>query len=135
MPITPQPNRYPQMNNGFTLIELLVVLAILALVTALGAQTLAVRPTFLDRSQTLERLKKAISAAHEDAVRTGKPVRVRLEMLVTGSASTFRPAVGNGKDGLIFYADGSSNGGTISLASHPILEVDWLTGQATNAKR
>jgi general secretion pathway protein H len=108
--------------RGFTLIEMLVILGILALIGGLLFPSMdkAVRSQTLAASAS--RLELALRGARADAIRTGHTVR----FAATGDGRGF--GVGGAIDrlagsarvtapdgGITFYADGSTNGGRVTL--------------------
>jgi general secretion pathway protein H len=137
--------------TGFTLIELVVVLAILGLAYAL------VPPLFSGARATAElkgatrQLAAGLRQARNYAVARRTEAVLTLDVdkrdfTVSGDARTHRlprqlqlklvtaqkEVVSDKLASIRFYADGSSNGGRITLGSgEHILEVDvnWLTGR------
>jgi general secretion pathway protein H len=136
---------------GFTLIELVVVLAILGLAYAL------VPPLFSGARATAElkgatrQLAAGLRQARNYAVarRTEGVLTLDVEkrdFSVSGDTRTYRlprqlqlklvtaqrEVVNDKQASIRFYADGSSNGGRISLGSgeHSLeVDVNWLTGR------
>jgi general secretion pathway protein H len=111
---------------GFTLIEMLVVLAIMVLISGLGfpmVERALQRQQFeSDRS----RVYLAVAQARADALRGGRivevqepssadglgPLRAGEDGLPNGTVLSFPP------QGLRFYPDGTSSGGTVRLEEH-----------------
>ena len=84
--------------RGVTLVELLVVIVILALIT--GVSGLAFASLRVPRESTLVR---ATRVARAEAIRTGRPVSLRLDSLRRHPSVLFLPdgrAVGPGADPL-----------------------------------
>lgn len=116
--------QYPEQADGFTLIEMLVVLAIMALAAALligrqpsnGAVSSAKLIAKVESEITMLR-QTAISQNRQQEFIPGKH-NLRL---VTAKISN--------SDRLLFYADGSSNGGDlVNSQSDILLSVDWMSG-------
>jgi general secretion pathway protein H len=136
---------------GFTLIELLVVLAILGLAYALVPPLISGARASAELKGATRQLAAGLRQARNYAVtrRTEAVFTLDVEkrdFSVSGDARTYRlprqlqlklvtaqQEVVNDKQASIrFYADGSSNGGRITLGSgEQLLEVDvnWLTGR------
>ena len=143
-------------QSGFTLIELMVVLAVAALF--IGVATAALhRPhgrTLL--SSTAHELASAFRTARMEAILRGRPQAVSIDMargswVAPGMGEHFLPGgvharlftaedlVAPGRRGsILFYPDGSSTGGGLSLeASGMLYEVmiSWATGGVTVDER
>ena len=119
---------------GFTLIEMLVVLTIISLVAAIGAATLSRKPGQLERERIAGRIKLAVAAAERSAREQGSAASLdpsKIEGIDKPLA--FKPTLGRDKL-LSFFPDGSSTGGLISLDGRPLVEIDWLTGEARGAR-
>ena len=113
---------------GYTLIEMLVVLTIISLVAALAISR---RPAdrALQSKLVAARLEEAIVAGQERANATGEPVTIDLGRIKGMPAGIhYDPAVGPSTQPLVVYADGSSSGGRIIVADHPICSISWLDG-------
>ncbi|MBP7340173.1 GspH/FimT family pseudopilin [Niveispirillum sp.] len=125
---------------GFTLLEMLVVLLLLGLATALVAPRLGLGGAALDADARA--LSIALSDAREQAVRTGEPVILTLDLAapggtlpataglsVTGDAALMQGNTAR----LLFLPDGSSSGAEIRLrgkgGGERVLQLDWLTGR------
>lgn len=120
---------------GFTLLEMLVVLLLLGLATALVAPRLSLGGAALDADTRT--LAAALSAARDQAVRTGRVVEVRLDMPLPGTAGLRVVGdaewMGDGVARIRFLPDGSASGADIRLSGRHGGErrvaVDWLTGR------
>lgn len=120
---------------GFTLLELIIVIALLATLVAAGAQFLSPSRANVDRHA--DRIEKRLLRARLDARLQGSPVAIPCRELdrpvkqATKGIST-RCLRGAGTfDEVSFFPDGSSNGGTVEIASDSSvvrLSIDWLTG-------
>lgn len=113
-------------EQGFTLIELLVVLAIMSL-----AAVLFVSASGSSSGGSVKRdfakLESAIASARQQAILSAAPQKVTLAK----HSLELRPAIGNTSKNLIFYADGSSNGGTVLRGNKPLFSVRWIDGRIT----
>ncbi len=120
--------------SGFTLIEMLVVLTIISLVAAIGAATLSRKPGHIERERIAGRIQLAVAAAQRSARQQGSPASLDLHKVEgVKSPLAFKPTLG--RDNLLsFFPDGSSTGGAISLDGRPLIEIDWLTGEARGAR-
>ncbi|MEZ5708566.1 MAG: prepilin-type N-terminal cleavage/methylation domain-containing protein [Blastomonas sp.] len=114
---------YPQSPDGFTLVELLVVMSIMALGAVLLVAAMPSRSMKgLDEAQLMQMLADVRAAA----IASGEQTHLDSDELAAASVK-FRPAIG-GADSPVFYPDGSSNGGTIELASGQTIELRWIDG-------
>lgn len=135
---------------GFTLIELVVVLAILGLAYALVPPLFSGARASAELKGATRQLAAGLRQARNYAVtrRTEAVFTLDVEkrdFTVSGDARTYRlprqlqlklvtsqnEVVGDKQASIRFYADGSSNGGRITLGSgESSLEIDvnWLTG-------
>jgi prepilin-type N-terminal cleavage/methylation domain-containing protein len=75
-------------KQGFTLVETLAVLAIVALVTALGAGMLHLRTG--NPADAAQIVAAEVSSAQADAIATGMPARVILNIDTSGGAKCLR---------------------------------------------
>jgi general secretion pathway protein H len=119
-------------TTGFTLVEMLVVLSILGVAAAVLATRMADRPAHLTRERTISELQTRVAQARREAVRSGAPTRLD-PSAVDPSAAVEEPVFGDGGT-LLFFPDGSSSGGLVSVDSERVLTVDWLTGEAARAQ-
>lgn len=95
-------------ERGFTLVEALVVLAILGMIAAIGFPAMDRAIGAQQRRLATIEAEAAFHAARAQAIRTARPVKAG--------------------HGLIFYPDGSSSGGTVTLDSGLRLSVIAGTG-------
>lgn len=134
---------------GFTLLEMLVVLVLLGLATALVAPRLSSGGAALDADART--LAAALEDARWTAVRTGRPVLLRLDLEspgwdggrlpgtaalhVTGDAALMAGAAAQVR----FLPDGSASGADIRLSGRRggerVIRVDWLTGRVRHDAR
>jgi general secretion pathway protein H len=141
-------------QDGFTLIELLVCLAILTLIAALAVPRLGRAGDHAAFRTAARDLAAALREARNDAIATGSGASFSID-LATGAfrvgagrtrvlppglslalVTTADDRLGEHGGAIRFFADGSSTGGSLSLARDgrrlDIL-VDWLTGRVTVA--
>lgn len=138
-------------GRGFTLVEILVVLALLGLLSAILAPMLVPTPARMMRD-TGHQLMVALRETRRLATSTGQPQGlmidaqanryrvggdgrwhdipsdVTLEFTTATSLADDR----TGKGSILFYPDGSSSGGRITLGAGGQgidLNVAWLTGR------
>lgn len=111
-------------QRGFTLVELLVVLAIMSLAAVLfiGASGSSNGTT---ARGDLAKLEGAIVVARQRAITSAASQQV----LLSDYSLALRPAVGNTPENLVFYADGSSNGGAILRGEKQLFTVRWIDGR------
>jgi len=117
---------------GFTLIEMLVVLTIVGLLAAVAMSNLSVRPAFVDRAKLRTGLSAAISAARQQASVSGTPKAINLAKLAIPGIA-YMPSIGDAHTPPVVFPDGSTNGGTVSVAGRPTVAIDWMTGQVSDA--
>jgi general secretion pathway protein H len=136
---------------GFTLVEMLVVVTIIALIASVALPMLG-RPSEKLRLRAiadgliaaLRLTREAAIVRNVETVLTIDVDRHTLQSVVV-PLRRFAPEVvaklqiaapeqaGQSTDGLRFYPDGSSTGGTLTLSLHDqreIICVQWLTGEA-----
>lgn len=137
--------------TGYTLIELLVVLAVIAMVVVLVPVAGVNLKATMDYRAAVQDGYRVLHQARSLAIRQGVPVIVEvdldqrrlriderdervqfpdglvLDLTVAGELADAR--VGR----FVFYSDGSSTGGTLTIARPKgpatALAVDWLTGR------
>lgn len=139
--------------TGFTLIELVVVLAILGLAYALVPPLFSGARAGAELKSATRQLAAGLRQARNYAVsrRTEAVFTLDVEkrdFTVSGDARTYRlprqlplklvtaqkEVVDEQRASIRFYADGSSNGGRITLGSgeHTLeIDVNWLTGRVS----
>jgi general secretion pathway protein H len=140
---------------GFTLLELLIVLALVGLgLAAVG--NLARAPSGADELAIAVRsVGSALETARARAIRSGRPATVEIDpeaaalALVPGgrvlrlgegvvlSASVAREASEDGTPRILFFPDGTSTGGRLTVANaaaERTIIVHWLTGTVHDAE-
>jgi len=121
-------------NTGFTLIELLVVMGVLSMVAMLMTGSFDRRPGAVARGEAAQKMRAAIEEARWDAARSGHSRSVDPAAIVAGaSLAPLVPLEVQGAVSLVVHPDGSTSGGTVLLDAHPLLRVDWLTGDIARA--
>lgn len=118
-------DRHGAGSRGFTLIEMLVALAIAALIAGLGFPRLQSQIAAQEARTSIAAVTALLRTARARAVRTG------LTTIVTANAGnslqqeglpplTLPAAVAISTTGpLLFFGDGSANGGEITIAAGP----------------
>lgn len=109
-------------SNGFTLVELLVVLAIMSLAAILFIGGTG-NGSGIDRKTEIVELESAMAFARKTAIQQA----LAQELDLAPYAVSLSPALGASRK-LIFYADGSSNGGVVSENSQRLFAVRWIDG-------
>src|SRR5258707_4744683 len=139
---------------GFTLIEMMVCLAILALVLTLLPPLLGRTRDSAALAEAARTLAAALRETRDEAITTGRAESFAIDLatgtfqagpgkaqsLPSGIAlsllTTADERLGDRSGAILFFPDGSSSGGGVSLghdgARHDVL-VDWLTGRITMA--
>jgi len=109
--------------NGFTLAELLVVLAIMSLAAILfiGAGGSG---KGIERKTAVAKLQRVVAETHQIALQTAKNQSVDLSRF----EARLKPVLGDQSKKIIFYSDGSTNGGVISSGGQRLFEVRWIDG-------
>jgi general secretion pathway protein H len=136
-------------ERGFTLLELLVVLVILSLMLTLAPSLMAgggakLRVAARDLTFDLRQLRDnairdgittslTLDAAHHgyqlNPANRLRPLPQDADLTLTPGAP---PLVGDPTPEIIFYPDGSSSGGTLTLEDRTVsyaVRVDWVGGQ------
>ena len=119
-------SRLAHRDRGFTLIELLVVLTLLALASAV------VLPRFMSTAGPSARSQAAgvasvLRDARQKAIATAQPVVVPIDP----SLITARGLDGGSLREILFFPDGSSSGGRLTVElrqRQAVVDVDDLTG-------
>lgn len=135
-------------QRGLTLVELLVVLAVIAMVAVLAAPRFgAMAPGFALR-ESAEALRGDLRRTRNTALRENRETVLLIDTATgTWSAGTLAGAVPEGtavelvaarqeqedavRAGIRFHPDGTSTGGTVTLAGEArtlVLSVDWFDG-------
>jgi len=139
-------------QDGYTLVELLVVLAIMGLLIAATPPLInALRPD-VEATAAARMLVDDLRAARATAIASNRPSAIVLDaqlhsyQIMPSNISRAIPREVNirvldargrdagGRSAFFFYADGSSNGGSIELQAgkrHHIVTDHWLTGRVT----
>lgn len=138
-------------ESGFTLLEVLIALAIMGLVLVVSVPLVSGPRAGFEVKAAGTAFARAAREARVLAIRLNRPVAVRLDVvarqlsidqgepITLGSAdleitfTTARSLTLNEETGsVIFFADGSSSGGMITLARNGISRtyvISWITGQ------
>ena len=115
-----------QLPRGFTLIEMLVVLALIALVAALALPRLG-SPTSLTSHEQLRSALAALADARSAALTSGRTQAV--EPAALGTKARYAADIGSSAR-IIFYPDGSSSGGTLTLGPGRSIILSLADGRA-----
>jgi general secretion pathway protein H len=141
--------------NGFTLLELMVVLVIMVLVYTLTIPAISTLIPGVELKGATRQISAGLRKARSRAVTIKQESTLTLDVeqrkfsisgdekiydipsgldlnLITARSEQLGPDVG----AIRFYPDGSSTGGSITLASGEleyIVDVNWLTGQVNVA--
>lgn len=130
----------PATDDGFTLIEMIVVLVVLALVGTIVLARGPMHSATLDLRAQARTMASDMRRARADAIAKDQDVVFTVDAdrrdygVQHGTRHALATAVGI--DGqvapIVFHADGSASGGTITLSEGErrlAVRVDWLTGQ------
>lgn len=117
---------------GFTLMEMLVVLTIMAIVAAIAIIRLPAASSAGKRERLAVLARQTIEGARARAMAEGRDVMIGAPDLAPGANQLSIAGSGRATK-LIFFPDGTTSGGEILLASHPLLDVDWLSGSVSDA--
>lgn len=151
MPILSVGNAKHRLARGFTLLEVLVVLVILGLAMTLVVPVIG-RSMQSSMSDVARNLELEMRRARSEAVTqqrntlfwvdvvsrgygTGHRELGEIPALYSISARTADLANADSRAGLLFFPDGSSSGGSVTLrhgGEALTLEVDWLTGRVVS---
>lgn len=146
-------------DQGFTLLEMLVVLSIIAAVTAVMLTVSRPDPQNLAVHTDARAVAARLRSARLDALRENRDVRFGLDveqriffvgepleaerLKSDAEVSVFaarREITAGGVAYVVFFADGSSTGGSVSLTAPDFaveVSVDWMSGsvRVTNDAR
>jgi len=147
--LSPSQGRFPARPRGFTLFELILVLAIAAVAAAVAVPNLQpaianaqLRAATQDVASALRHTRgQALSAGREAAFVlnvkqhayrvAGRAKPYILADSVKLSVFTADFLMSEGQGSIIFYPDGSSTGGRVTLTGagkSRLVDVNWLTG-------
>lgn len=115
---------------GFTLIELLVVLSVMALLALLLIPKMGARPKLAQGSNETA-LRSAITTAQRAAATQGEVQSLPDTLL---ERSQWHPDFPQGSAAPAFFADGSANGGTLTLGNGNRLHIAWIDGHAQQTR-
>lgn len=137
-------------DAGYTLIELLVVLVVIGLVSGLAATMFPGRTSALELATAARHIAAFAEKAHADAQASNRPVVMVLDaqqhrlissgddqslLLPPEAKVTIAPMLPVDRPAsILFYPDGSSSGGAITLqsgAGQTSIDIEWLSGQTT----
>ncbi len=118
-------------EDGFTIIEMIIVITVLAFAYALAAPAIS---NWFDRPRldgAVDEIKTSLSEARAKAITTSKNVGYSIP------AAGYRNIKISQSGSLIFYIDGSSSGGSVTLKGANqtrVIKVNWLTGRISEAE-
>lgn len=110
-------------EHGFTLVELLVVLAIMSIAAVLFLGASTGNNGAASRAALVE-LEDQIRSTRQNAILNGVSQKVEI-----AESYAFTPEIVGDEKELIFYADGSSNGGEIAIDQKTLFQIRWLDGR------
>lgn len=140
-------------QSGFTLLEMLAVLVLISIAFMLLASGITRGLAHARERQSVNELLQSLRQARTQAIVEGRPMSLLFDLnstcyrveqfpprcLSAGTQLRIETAEGLGKDvTLIFYPDGSSSGGNLSLKNESRearIDVGWLTGNVSLVER
>ncbi len=126
MPTSASALKRPELPRGFTLIEMLVVLALIALVAALALPRLGSPPSRTGQEQLRSALA-ILADARSAALASGRAQA--LDPAAFGPNARYASSIGDSTR-IIFYPDGCSSGGTVTLAPGRSITLSLADGRA-----
>lgn len=111
---------------------MLVVLTVIGLLAAIMAPSAFRRPAYLTRERIAAELEQRVAHGLADAQASGGPVTINLKGKADADTPSFTPTIGGAQTPIV-YPDGSSNGGTVSLAGRPLILIGWIDGKVRRA--
>ncbi|NHN68211.1 general secretion pathway protein H [Pseudomonas sp. NFACC09-4] len=136
-------------QSGFTLLEMLAVLVLISIALLLLASGITRGLAHARERQSVNELLVSLRQARTQAIVQGRPMSLIFDLqstcyrveqfaprcLSAGTQLRVETAEGLGKDAtMIFYPDGSSSGGNLSLKNafrEARIDVAWLTGNVS----
>lgn len=140
-------------SRGFTLLEVLIVITLIALAYTLLPRMFFSGVSGAELKSNVRQVAGGLKLARDAAIYSRKPAFLSLDLAnrsftVDGEAQVYQlhPEVElklyTSQDDLVsdtvgtirFYADGSSNGGRVTVGSGGrsyLIDIDWLTGRVT----
>lgn len=125
MPISASVPKPRTLQRGFTLIEMLVVLALIALVAALALPRLGAAPSRAGQER-VRTVMTILTDARSMAVASGRAQA--LDPALLGAGAHYIAAVGPSEH-ILFYPDGSSSGGKLTLAPGRVIGLGLADGR------
>ncbi len=139
------------LQRGFTLLEMLIVMTLAALLlTVVPASFSSILP-HVERQTEVKALAASLRALRGRAIRERRELTLRLDLkrrqyqlqggekvtrlpesVVLGYRPAFATALAESPVTIRFFADGSSSGGTVELATADTryeIHIDWLSGR------